>query len=200
MSSRRLFWLLPVSAIVLAGLTAWKQSNTLARRVRTRPLEAIPKRLVPRRLQFELYDSENRTVRLARYLGRHRIELVFVKQGGDAAKDPVVCTIQQIMANRPDAGILLGVSPGLPQSLRSGAGNSKHGEIVLLSDAGGRRGQLPGGAADAWGASGPEGSVKQTRWFAIDRAGQVAWNATGPLAGDTEKLLEGDGGRKRADN
>ena len=200
MSSRRLFWLLPVSAIVLAGLTVWEQSNTLARRIRSRPVEAIQKRLIPRLFQFELYDSENRTVRLARYLGRHRIELVFVKQGGDAAKDPVVCAIQQTMATRTNSGILLVVSPELPQSLRSGADETKQVKIVLLSDAGGRRGQLPGGAADVWGVSGPDGSVNQTRWFAIDRAGQVAWNSTGPVPGDTEKLLAIDGGGKRAEN
>jgi hypothetical protein len=200
MSSRRLFWVLPLSAIVLAGLTVWEQSNIPRRRISARPVEGIKKRLVARPFQFELYDSENRTVRLARYLGRHRIELVFVKHGGVAATDPVVVSIKKIMATRSDSGILLVVSPELPQSLRVGTADVKQPEVVLLSDAGGRRGQLPGGAADAWGVSSPDGLVKQTRWFAIDRAGQVAWNSTGPLAGDTEKLLGGDDGRKRTGN
>ena len=200
MSSRRLFWFLPVSAVVLAGLTAWEQSNTQDRRSRSRPVEGIRKQLVPRRLQFELYDTENRTVRLARYLGRHRIELVFVKQGGDVEKDPVVVAIREVMATRSDNGVLLVVSAELPQSLRGKGDDPENRKNVLLSDAGGRRGQLPGEAADAWGVSEPGGLVSQTRWFAIDRAGRVDWDATGPLAVNTTKLLDVDGIRKRTKN
>ena len=192
-----MFWCLPLAATVLVVLTMWEQADSRRRRTFSRPMEVIKRRLVGRPYQFELYDSKNRTVRLARYLGRHRIELVFVKHGGDATRDPVVVAGRQLMAPRPNPGFLLVVSPELPQSLRVPTGDPPRSEMVLLSDAGGRRGQLPGGAADAWGVSSPDGSVKQTRWFTIDRAGQVAWHAGRPLAGETESPLDGAGGRKR---
>ena len=192
-----MFWCLPLAATVLVVLTMWEQADSRRRRAFSRPVEVNKRRLVGRPYQFELYDSKNRTVRLARYLGRHRIELVFVKHGGDATRDPVVVAVRKLMATRPNPGLLLVVSPELPQSLRVPAGDPPRSEMVLLSDAGGRRGQLPGGAADAWGVSSPDGSVKQTRWFTIDRAGQVAWHAGRPLAGETESPLDGAGGRKR---
>ena len=140
-------------------------------------------------MQFELYDTKNRTVRLARYLGRHRIDLVFLADRASMADEPVLKALKKRSGagQGPGSDILLVVSQQLPQSIRRETDDEDGSDVLVLSDAGGRRGQLPGGAAGAWGR---DGKVAQTRWFVIDRAGRVRWSANGPAPSQAEAMRE----------
>ncbi len=178
MTSRRLFWTLPVAAVVLIGVTLWEQAQNRVPVERTGLRVARSMRSVGPELQFELYDSRNRTVRLSRYLGRHRVDLVFLATGASMSEDPVVAAVGQPSFTR----IVLVVSQDLPQVIRSQVDGRPGGSPIVLSDAGGRLGQVPGSAARAWGAMGGEGEVGRTRWYAIDRAGRVDWSGGRPLA------------------
>ena len=191
MSSRRLFWTLPVAAVLLCAMTVWERAQSRTRAKLPRPVASSELRLVGPPLQFELYDSENRTVRLSRYLGRHRIDLVFMAVGCLVRDDPAVAALLKRHDAGQGGGILLIVSPELPQAIRREDTRPESENVVFLSDVGGRRGQMPGGVADAWGVLDRKGQVPSTRWFAIDRAGRVAWSGSGPLARDVEDILPG---------
>jgi hypothetical protein len=138
-------------------------------------------------MQFELYDAQNRTVRLARYLGRHRIDLVFLANDVSVADEPIVDRLlQKPVGNAsPALDILLVVSQQLPQTIRIDLAKRDDPDgptLLALSDRGGRRGQLPGEAARAWGVLNSEGRVERTSWFTIDRAGRVRWAKAKPVA------------------
>jgi len=184
MSSQRLFWILPVAAVLLCVATIWERGQSQQRRIRRPDGLAAAMRPVGTAMQFELYDTENRTVRLARYLGRHRIDLVFLADGESMADNPVLRALKKRSAARVGAGsdILLIVSQELPQTLRRETDDEDGPSLLVLSDAGGRRGQVPGGAAGAWGVLGRDGRVSKTSWFVIDRAGRVEWSESGPAA------------------
>jgi len=137
-------------------------------------------------MQFELYDAQNRTVRLARYLGRHRIDLVFLANGVSVADEPIVDRLLQMPVGNTssDLDILLIVSQQLPQTIRidlAKRDDPDGSKLLVLSDVGGRRGQLPGEAARAWGVLNAEERVERTSWFKIDRAGRVRWAKAGPV-------------------
>ena len=144
-------------------------------------------------MQFELYDTKNRTVRLARYLGRHRIDLVFLANGVSVSDEPIVDRLLQMPVGNnasSDHDILLIVSQQLPQTIRTDLAKRDDPDgptLLALSDRGGRRGQLPGEAARAWGVLNAEGRVERTSWFTIDRAGRVRWGKTRPI---TESFVE----------
>lgn len=177
MTSRQLFWMLPVSAVVLVSVTLWERVQGRVGGGRPDVQVAAVHQPVGKSLQFELYDSRNRTVRLSRYLGRHRVDLVFLATGASVNDDSVVTAAGQPSSDR----IILVISQDLPQAIRSALGERKDSGVVVLSDAGGRMGQSPGGAARAWGAMGDEGRVARTSWYVIDRAGRVGWAAGKPV-------------------
>ena len=178
MTSRQLFWMLPVSAVLLIVATLWEQSR---RRPGGDPPEVqvgTVQQSVGPELQFELYDSGNRTVRLSRYLGRHRVDVVFLATGASVNDDPVVKAVGQPSLSR----VILVISQQLPQVIRRDLAGQPEGGVVVLSDAGGRMGQSPGAAARAWGAMDDGGEVDRTRWYVIDRAGRVDWAVGQPVS------------------
>ena len=178
MTSRQLFWMLPVSAVVLVSATLWEQSRRRAGGGRPEVQVVTVQQPVGPELQFELYDSRNRTVRLSRYLGRHRVDLVFLATGASVNDSPVVKSVGQPSSSR----VILVISQELPQVIRRELDGRPEGGVVVLSDAGGRMGQSPGGAARAWGAIAADGKVGRTGWYVIDRAGRVDWAAGRPVS------------------
>ena len=195
MSSRRLVWILPVAAVLLCAATAWERIQSGSRRVSSRAVGAGSLRAVGPDMQFELYDAQNRTVRLARYLGRHRIALVFLANGVSVGDDPVVDRLLQLPVGTASShlDILLVVSQQLPQTIRVDLAKRDDPDgptLLALSDLGGRRGQLPGEAASAWGVLNAEGRVERTSWFSIDRAGRVRWAKARPVAESDGVVVE----------
>jgi len=191
MSSQRLFWMLPIAAVLLCAVTIWERGQSEQLRTRGPRGPVTSMRPVGPEMQFELYDTQNRTVRLARYLGRHRIDLVFLADTASLADEPVLRALKSRSgaSQGPGSDILLIVSQRLPQSFRRETDDQGGPAVVVLSDAGGRRGQVPGGAARAWGVLDRDGKVTKTSWFVIDRAGRVEWSARGPAASQAAVML-----------
>ena len=192
MSSQRLFWMLPVAAVLLCAVTIWERGQSEQLRMRGPRGQVTSMRPVVPNMQFELYDTKNRTVRLARYLGRHRIDLVFLADRVSLADEPVLRALKRRSgaSQGPGSDILLIVSQRLPQSLRRETDDQDGPDVVVLSDVGGRRGQVPGGAARAWRVLDRDGKVAKTSWFVIDRAGRVEWSDGGPAASQAAVRLE----------
>ena len=178
MTSRQLFWMLPVSAVLLIVTTLWEQSRRRPGGRQPEVQVGTVQQLVGPELQFELYDSRNRTVRLSRYLGRHRVDVVFLATGASVNDDPVVKAVGQPSLSR----VILVISQQLPQVIRRDLAGQPEGGVVVLSDAGGRMGQSPGAAARAWGAMDDGGEGDRTRWYVIDRAGRVDWAVGQPVS------------------
>ena len=62
MTSRRLFWTLPVAAVALIGVTLWEQARSRVAGERTELRVARSMRSVGPELQFELYDLWRRNL------------------------------------------------------------------------------------------------------------------------------------------
>lgn len=79
---RRLFLVLPISAIVIAVLVVYRLNRPPAPPVAA----AIASAVRPAPL-FQLYDENSQIVRLSRYLGRHKLLIVFFdgRQGIDGS-------------------------------------------------------------------------------------------------------------------
>jgi peroxiredoxin len=76
---RRILLVIPISGIIIAGLVWYRLHRPPASAVPVAPAMAV--RPAP---QFLLYDDQSQIVRLARYIGRHKLLIVFF----DAAKGP----------------------------------------------------------------------------------------------------------------
>lgn len=182
MSSRALAWFLPVSAVLLVAVTVWEYRNAQARPARQPIVGKRPFHPVGPALQFELYDSENRPVRLSRYLGRHRIFLAFLAKRARFDQDGLIARLRQLHPAMSRNGIIvLVVSQGLPQEARQAFRRGGDVAFPVLSDVGGPSDSSRlGSAADAWGLGHGEDAVPRTVLFLIDRGGRVAWDGTSP--------------------
>ncbi len=172
--SKRILVLL-LAAIVIAGLTAYKQTRTY-----NRPL-AIAGRVVKRRAPLlELYDAHkpSRRVRLSAYLGRHRLIIVFFDGELGADRDPRLLRLRQEVKRIDRAGIVvLAISAALPQQNR---------KVIARVEKGGGRILFPLLSDPAFEVHRAwkrfnETTGKPTQGiFLVDRAGLLEWSSDGP--------------------
>jgi peroxiredoxin len=144
-------------------------------------------------LLFELYDQNNKTVRLERYLGRHSIILVFFDQRTGADGDPVLLALRENAKrlNRENV-IVLGVSTALPQDNRKRIEERQKEDpdfdlpFLLLTD-------LPPECRvhRQWGRFDEAVGLPLPGLFYIDRAGNVDWAGRFPKpVSDVELVLD----------
>src|SRR5262245_60162196 len=111
---RRLYLILPLSALLIAGLIVYRLNRTSA------PIAARDTRETARAAYlFQLYNEESELVRLARYLGRHKILIVFFdgKKGPDGSE--LLQTLKRNFAPIQKTGaIVLAISDLRPSQLR----------------------------------------------------------------------------------
>ncbi|MFM9965953.1 MAG: peroxiredoxin family protein [Planctomycetaceae bacterium] len=159
---------LPVAAIIIAGLVAWKirqppQARTTALLAERRP---APK--------FMGLDSQNQLVKLERYLGRHEILLIFFDGEAGADHDPILLRVRQRFEELQRRGVkVIGVSAAIPQFNRQAAERAGPFPFPLLSDPEYYMHRI-------WGRYDENRLQPQTGAFWIDRAGQVAWSGQSP--------------------
>lgn len=175
---------LPLAALVIAGLCAWKLS-------RPEVAQTIPENAGTLRRPappFELRDQgrvlsdgttqPSRPVRLKTYLGRHRIVLVFFDNEAGADQDPVLSALREHQdAIQKDGVIVLGISTALPQHNRQAIQRAGEIPFPLLTD-------LDGTVCSTWGVLNmrDDGAFRNRPGvFIIDRAGTVAWKGDAPL-------------------
>lgn len=164
---------LPIAAVIIAGLCIYRLN-------RPDPVPTAESRL-PRKLapKFELYDQNSENVRLERYLGRHRVLVVFFDGAAGAESIPEIQKLVTLQ-DRLEASdiIVIGVSRGLPQeherSLKAllPNGRAASSRLMLVSD-------LDGQTHLRWGL--PDRLQNgEARVFSVDRAGQVDFQETHP--------------------
>lgn len=180
--------ILPVSAIIITALCAYKLTRTEYPEAPITDRPAL-KRPAP---TFELLDEHkpSRLVRLDGYLGRYRILLVFFNGDQGADRSPVLLRLRDEFDTLESAGIkVFAVSAALPQDNRKIIARSGPFPFPLLSDPAFQ-------AYQAWGRLDETTGKPLEGVFFIDRAGLVEWSKTAPKPSDDpqqtiEQLLHG---------
>lgn len=111
---RKILLVIPVSAVVIAGLV-WHRLN---RPPAAAPLTAFAATMRPAPL-FQLYDEQSQIVRLARYIGRHRLLIVFFDgtQGPDRS-ELLLELRRKFLPIHESGAIVLAISALRPSELR----------------------------------------------------------------------------------
>ena len=189
MRKRILF--LPIGAVVIAALCAYKLTRTYE--TPAPPTELTSKRRAP---GFVLFDHHKppQSVRLEGYLGRHEILLVFFDGETGFGRDPVLRRLAAQQDELRSSGlVVLAVSTALPQENRQLIGGLVEAGVLepdrplpfrVLSDVDYR-------VHEDWGRWDAEQQRTHPAAFLIDRAGDVAWSdgAPQPVA-DIDWLLD----------
>ncbi len=122
--------------------------------------------------QFELYDQKypSETVRLAAYLGRHRVLVVFFDGKRGADQSPLLSKLRDVHNRMQSQGVyVLAISTALPQENRKTIARAGAYPFPLLSD--------PGMLVHReWGRYDAQHDTPLTGVFLVDRAGRVAWS------------------------
>jgi len=112
---RRILLLIPASALVIIALVAFK----LTRRYDP-PVEESASDVRPAPL-FQLYDEHSQIVRLARYLGRHKLLIVFFDGRRGPDRSPLVAELRDRFADlHATRAIVLAISAARPSENRYG--------------------------------------------------------------------------------
>ena len=174
---------LPLSALLIVALCLYKLTQSYDRPIlRSR----VVKRQAP---LFELYDagSPSKRVRLASYLGRHRIIVVFFDGRRGADRDPRILRLARDAERIERAGIVVfAISDALPPENRTALKRAEEKGIeipfLLLSDPPPTPGAPLAGhrVHRAWGRIDRKSGKPVPGIFLIDRAGRVEWTADGP--------------------
>ena len=176
-TSRRIFFILPLAALAIAGLCTYKLSRPSEQEEPHQP--AV---VVKRAPLFELSDHSKppQSVRLERYIGRHRIVLVFADLKAGLAGDPVLIWLREHAdaIRREDAKIAV-ISSLLPQDhrrmLKESLEEGEPAPFQMFSD-------LNGDVHRLYGVADSNTSKVSTTVFLIDRAGNLAWSQNKPVS------------------
>jgi peroxiredoxin len=171
---RRLL-VLPVAAAVIGGMVLWRMDQETVRRNRPRPV-VTPKYVRPAP-SFLLTTQSGGTAKLAAYLGRTRVVLLFTGGEVDLAANPLLDAINRASTGIAAAGAqVLVVTPAPPQEVRRlQEAKGRVFPFPVFSDIDPRLG-VPTPAHQMWGlAPRPDRPVK-AGLFLIDRAGYTEFS------------------------
>lgn len=186
MPQKKRILVLPAAAIIILTACLWRLNNPPP----TQAEMDLPgeTRQAP---AFQLYDQNSKLLKLAAYLGRHRIVIVFYDGQAGPDADPVLQELRKFYpALKAESVVVLGISTALPQENRNNSAQPY--PFPLLSDA---------VAADknsvhtVWGRLVPPASLDKPAGtkpavFLIDRKGHVPWSGDLPAAeADTRSLI-----------
>jgi peroxiredoxin len=182
MSSRVLAWFLPISAVLLVAVTVFEQQRAKNSPAGQQVIRRLPFVPVGPELRFELSDSANRPVRLARYLGRHPILLAFLAEQDRIEQDQLLRRLREVHPAMKRKGIIvLAITQALPQEARQAFRRGGSVPFPVLSDVGASAHSAKGKrVATAWGLGRDDNALSTTVAFLIDRGGRVAWNGSVP--------------------
>lgn len=168
-------FILPLAALIIAGLCAYKLSRSDESGDANRPL--VINRPAP---LFELYNQRKppQIVRLASFIGRHRIVLVFFESEKGIEENPVLNWLRQHADTLRSENVqVLAIGTALPQNHREMLENlledREQVPFLMLSDLDGKVHQLYGRVDEMQNVL--------PGVFLIDRAGNLPWNRKHPL-------------------
>lgn len=123
---------------------------------------------------FEGLDARNQLFRLEKYLGRHRILLVFFDARNTAAADPILLSVNEAHPALDKRDIkVVAVSTALPQENRTAMEHTGEYPFPLISD-------IDLTIHRRWGRLHIDGKTPLPGVFLIDRKGNVTATAAAP--------------------
>lgn len=172
---RRLL-ILPLAAIVIAGLVVWRLEQEDVRRGRPRPV-AVLKNLKPAP-SFLLTTQDGGRAKLAAYLGRTRVVLFFTggQQGALAGSAEFAAVVEAQPGIAAGGAQVVVVTPVPPQEVRQL--QSRLGRPIpfpVYSDIDPQLG-VPTPAHQIWGLVAQPGEPPRPGLFLIDRAGYAEFS------------------------
>ncbi|MBS0260438.1 MAG: redoxin domain-containing protein [Planctomycetes bacterium] len=178
---RRLFLILPISAVLIGGLAAFKLTRQYE------PLTSRDYEKPPPAPRFLLADEHSRIVRLERYLGRQKILVVFFDGTNGPDGSPLVSTLKDRYADLKRTGAaILAISASRPAQNRYGANLERrksatadqaeelHYPFPLLSDI------VEYDVHKRYGAFDEQANTPREGIFVIDRTGLIQYSHLGP--------------------
>lgn len=166
---------LPLSAVVIAALCAYKLSRSEEQPEPNRPI-----RITRQAPLFELSDQRKppQTVRLQSFLGRHEIVLAFFDEKAGLS-DPVLVWLREHADTlRHEDVKVFAISQALPQTHRKmfkeALADNEPIPFEMLTD-------LDGRVHERYGLLATETQHPKTEVFLIDRAGNMKWDRKHPL-------------------
>lgn len=179
--------ILPISAVAIIALVAWRLSWEPLPRGAISP-QAAARRLAPR---FELYDQHSQMVKFERYLGRTRLLLLFI---GDtpAADHPLVQLLHDRQTEIESTGVQI-VVVGLATPYANRQAEQRTGITLafpVLTDVD-LRSPAPAPTHRLWGLAGDDPNDVRQGLYLIDRDGTVRWQGTAPRpATDPARIID----------
>ncbi len=168
--------ILPLSAVVIAGLCAYKLSQS------EEPPDPDRSIVLTRQAPFfELYNDHKppQLVWLKSYIGRHRIVLVFFDPQTGLKGDPALVWLRRHAGGLHSRNVkVFAISQALPQThrkmLKAWLADDEEPPFEFLTD-------LTGSAHRAYGRFDEKTKALLTGVFLIDRAGNLPWDESHPL-------------------
>ena len=161
---RKLYLVIPVSAVVITALVVHKLNEPARSTRKVNPTDQVSQ---PAPL-FQLFDDQSQTVRLARYIGRHKQNVMFF----DGRNGPDQCRLQlELKQEFPQfhkaGAIVLAVSEATPYANREGMGRlEERFPFPLLSDPDFR-------VHEQWQAFDSKTGRTRPSIFVLDRSGRI---------------------------
>ena len=164
--ARRVVFVLPVAAVILAGLVAWKMTRPPAASV---AVPGSPARLVPK---LELMDSRGQLFRLRSHLGRSRVLVAFFRAEKSFAESPLIQALQDSHADLSRAApVIVAVGPSQSGMYRYWMKDSGPLPFHVVGD-------VLGEARRDWGL--PDEAPLKEAVFLIDRTGLIRFSHVEP--------------------
>ncbi|MGQ0636296.1 MAG: redoxin domain-containing protein [Planctomycetaceae bacterium] len=175
---RKIFLIPPAAAIVIGGLAVWKLSRPAGELL----LAARDPGAWRRAPLFELYDENSQLVRVSRYIGRHKLLIVFFNgESGPDRNELLLALRREFVAIHESRALVLAISGLRPSEHRPPPGaqgeRTRREEpfpFALLSDIDDFRVHRLFGAFDEQ-AQAPREAV-----FVVDRLGLIRFAHLGP--------------------
>ena len=176
--------ILPIAAAFIVSMCAYRL------RREERPTVSVPTATKRQPPTFELFNSASppTPVRLATYLGRHRMMLVFFDGLKSADRDPVLLWLSRNAERIEDADIkVFCISGALPFQNRAAIKKLQQRGLavpfVLLTDPPPTEGAPEMGylVHKEWGRYDKRTGRSLPGIFLLDRAGRVEWKQDGPV-------------------
>ena len=176
----RRIWGVLAAGVAIAAICGW--------RVTVNKSQSYSEQLAAARIErpapgFEALDAHNQMFRLQRYLGRHRVLVVFFSAEESAAVDAGLAAVMQAYPQLHDRDIqVVGVSTALPQENRAALAHWDKIPFPLVTD-------IDLSIHGRWGRLERETGEPLSGVFLIDRKGTVLCYGATPLPAEDVPAL-----------
>lgn len=179
---------LPISALVIAGLVLWRSGRQSQHQER-RHIASDSRQLAPR---IELYDQHSQLVKFERYLGRTALLILFFDGQSTPEENLLLTRLRDDYAALRRSGLdVVAVSAATPFAIReSERRTGREFPFPVLTDID-RHSPIPVPVHRIWGLADDETPAPRTGLFFIERDGSVTWKNGYPVPlEDPERFVD----------